>query len=150
MPPCFAVGAAGGKMAWMGGHRARAARPIGRGEMMARHRIYAMSVGSVYPHYVAKAEKKGRTKQQVNEIIRWLTGYDHAGLEAQLAARTDFESFFAEAPALNPARAAITGTICGVRVETIEGPLMREVRYLDKLVDELARGKKMERILRSA
>jgi hypothetical protein len=116
--------------------------------MMARHRIYAMSVASVYPHYVAKAEKKGRTKQQVDEIICWLTGYDQAALEAQLAARTDFESFFADAPALNPARGAITGTICGVRVETIEDPLMREVRYLDKLVDELARGKAMGSILR--
>jgi hypothetical protein len=118
--------------------------------MMARHRIYAMSVASVYPHYVAKAEKKGRTKQQVDEIICWLTGYDQAALEAQLAACTDFETFFAEAPALNPARTAITGTICGVRVETIEDPLMREVRYLDKLVDELARGKAMETILRMA
>jgi hypothetical protein len=117
--------------------------------MMARHRIYAMSVGSVYPHYVAKAEKKGQTRQQVDEIIRWLTGYDQAALEAQLAAGTDFERFFAEAPALNPARTAITGTICGVRVETIEDPLMREVRYLDKLVDELARGKAMEKILRT-
>jgi hypothetical protein len=116
--------------------------------MMARHRIYAMSVASVYPHYVAKAEKKGRTRQQVDEIIRWLTGYDQAALEAQLAAGTDSERFFAEAPALNPARTAITDTICGVRVETIEDPLMREVRYLDKLVDELARGKAMESILR--
>jgi hypothetical protein len=118
--------------------------------MMAKHRIYTMSVASVYPHYVAKAEKKGRSKAEVDEIIRWLTGYDRAGLEAQLAADTDFEAFFAEAPVLNPARTAITGTICGVRVETIEDPLMREVRFLDKLVDELARGKKMESILRSA
>lgn len=117
---------------------------------MTKHRIYSMSVASVYPHYIAKAEKKGRTKAEVDEIIRWLTGYDQKALEAQLAARTDFETFFADAPALNPARAAITGVICGIRVETIEDALMREVRYLDKLIDELARGKKMESILRKA
>jgi hypothetical protein len=108
-----------------------------------------MSVASVYPHYVAKAEKKGRTKAEVDEIIRWLTGYGQEALEAQLAARTDFETFFAQAPAMNPARAAITGLICGIRVEEVEEPLMREIRYLDKLIDELARGRKMEKILRA-
>ena len=117
--------------------------------LMARHRIYTMSFASVYPLYVAKAERKGRTQAEVDEIICWLTGYDAAGLAAQLEARTDFESFFAKAPRLNPRRAAITGLICGIRVEEIEEPLMREIRYLDKLIDELARGKKMEKILRA-
>jgi hypothetical protein len=115
---------------------------------MARHRIYTTSVASVYPHYVAKTEKKGRTKAEVDEIIRWLTGYDQDGLEAALARRTDFETFFAEAPRLNPSRALITGVVCGVRVEDVEEPVMREIRYLDKLIDELARGKAMEKILR--
>ena len=116
---------------------------------MAKHRIYTMSVGGVYPHYIAKAEKKGRTKAEVDEIIRWLTGYRQEELEARLDAGTDFETFFAEAPGPNPARSAITGTICGVRIEQIEDPLMREVRYLDKLIDELAKGRKMEKILRA-
>ncbi|MFC7499727.1 DUF2200 domain-containing protein [Enterovirga sp. GCM10030262] len=116
---------------------------------MAKHRIYTTSVASVYPHYVAKAEKKRRTKAEVDEIIRWLTGYRQDELEAKLAAGTDFETFFAEAPAMNPARSAITGTICGVRIEAIEEPLMREIRYLDKLIDELAKGRKMEKILRA-
>jgi hypothetical protein len=116
---------------------------------MARHRIFTTSVASVYPHYVAKAEKKGRTKAEVDEIIRWLTGYDQKGLEAVLARRTDFETFFAEAPRLNPSRALITGVVCGVRVEDVEEPVMREIRYLDKLIDELAQGKAMERILRA-
>ena len=115
---------------------------------MSRHRIYAMSVASVYPHYLAKAEKKGRTKAEVDEIVRWLTGYSQAELEAQLEARTDFETFFADAPRLNPARSAIKGLICGIRVEDIEEPTMREIRYLDKLIDELAKGKAMEKILR--
>ena len=115
---------------------------------MAKHRIYTTSFASVYPHYVAKAEKKGRTKAEVDEIIAWLTGYGPAALEAELAARTDFETFFARAPRMNPAREAITGVVCGVRVDTVEEPVMREIRYLDKLVDELARGKRMERILR--
>jgi hypothetical protein len=114
-----------------------------------RRRVYAISVASVYPHYVAKAEKKGRTKAEVDEIIRWLTGYSQDGLERQLANKSSFEAFFADAPRLNPARAGIKGLICGVRVEEIEEPLMREMRYLDKLIDELARGKAMERILRS-
>jgi hypothetical protein len=112
------------------------------------HRIYTTSFASVYPHYVAKAEKKGRTKVEVNEIIAWLTGYGPAELEAVLEERTDFETFFARAPRMNPARNAITGVVCGVRVEDVEEPLMREIRYLDKLVDELARGKRMEKILR--
>ena len=115
---------------------------------MAKHRIYTMKVAGVYPHYIAKAEKKGRTRAEVDEIFRWLTGYSQKGLEARLEAGSDFETFFAEAPALNPARAAITGTICGVRIETIEDPLMKEVRYLDKLIDELAKGRPMEKILR--
>ncbi len=117
---------------------------------MAGHRIYTISFGSVYPHYVTKAEKKGRTRAEVNEIIRWLTGYSQAELEARLADQTDFERFFGEAPAMNPSRGMIKGVICGVRVEDIEEPLMREIRYLDKLVDELAKGKAMEKILRSA
>lgn len=116
---------------------------------MTKHRIYTTSVASVYPHYVAKAEKKGRTKAEVDEIIRWLTGYSQAELEAHLANKTDFETFFSEAPGLNPARALIKGVICGVRVEEIEEPIMREIRYLDKLIDELAKGKAMEKILRA-
>ncbi len=115
---------------------------------MKKHRIYTISVASVYPHYVAKAEKKGRTQAEVDEIIRWLTGYSQPELEARLVERTDFETFFRDAPAMNPARALIRGVICGVRVEEIEDPLMREIRYLDKLVDELAKGKSMAKILR--
>ena len=116
---------------------------------MTGHRIYTMSFNRVYPLLVAKAEKKGRTKAEVDEIIRWLTGYSQEGLGAVLADGTDFESFFAGAPKLNPARTLITGVVCGVRVEEVEHPLMREIRYLDKLIDELARGKAMEKILRS-
>ncbi len=116
---------------------------------MAGHRIYGTKVASVYPHYVAKAEKKGRTRAEVDEIISWLTGYDPEALAATLAAGTDFETFFAEAPRLNPARETITGTICGVRIEAIEEPLMREIRYLDKLIDELAKGRPMAKILRA-
>ena len=112
------------------------------------HRIYKMSFASVYPHYVAKAERKGRTKAEVDEIIRWLTGYSQQQLEVQMGKQTDFENFFAQAPAMNPSRALIKGTICGVRVEEVEEPLMREIRYLDKLIDELAKGKGMEKILR--
>ena len=115
---------------------------------MAKHRIYTTSVASVYPHYVTKAEKKGRTKAEVDEIIRWLTGYSQVELERRLRGRTDFETFFAEAPRLNPARASVKGVICGVRIEDIEEPTMREIRYLDKLVDELAKGKGMDKILR--
>ncbi len=116
---------------------------------MAGHRISRTSVASVYAHYVNKAEKKGRTKEEVDEILCWLTGYGASELGAQLERGTDFETFFAEAPALNSSRKLITGVICGVRVEEIEDPLMQEIRYLDKLVDELARGKAMEKILRA-
>ncbi len=115
---------------------------------MAKHRIYTTSVASVYPHYLTKAKKKGRTKAEVDEIIRWLTGYSQGELESRLNGRTDFETFFAEAPRLNPARASVKGVICGVRIEDIEEPTMREIRYLDKLVDELAKGKAMDKILR--
>lgn len=115
---------------------------------MTKHKIYTMSVASVYPHYIAKAEKKDRTKSEVNEIICWLTGYSQEQLEEQLEKQNDFETFFAEAPQLNPARTLIKGVICGVRVEEIEEPTMREIRYLDKLIDELAKGKSMEKILR--
>ena len=116
--------------------------------MEKKHRIYSISVASVYPHYIAKAEKKGRTQAEVDEIIRWLTGFSQEALEAELAARTSFEDFFAKAPALNPARSLVTGMICGVRVEEIEEPLMRELRILDKMIDELAKGKAMAKILR--
>ena len=121
-----------------------------RGTEAGKHKIYTTSFASVYPHYVTKAEKKGRTKSEVDEIIRWLTGYSQPRLETQLDKQTDFESFFAEAPEMNPSRSLITGVICGVRVEEIQEPTMREIRYLDKLVDELAKGKAMENILRSA
>jgi hypothetical protein len=115
---------------------------------MKKHRIYTMSFASVYPHYVAKAERKGRTQAEVDEIIRWLTGYTQKKLEALLKKQTDFETFFAEAPRLNPARTSIKGVICGIRVEDIKELTMREIRYLDKLIDELAKGKTMEKILR--
>lgn len=115
---------------------------------MTEHRIYKTSVASVYPHYVAKAERKGRTKAEVDEIIHWLTGFSQPELEAHLAQRSDFETFFAQAPKLHPARLGITGVICGVRIETIDAPLMREIRYLDKLIDELAKGRAMAKILR--
>jgi hypothetical protein len=107
-----------------------------------------MSVASVYPLYVAKAEKKGRTKTEVDEIIRWLTGYSQEELEGQLEKQTDFETFFVEASQLNPSRTLIKGVVCGVRVEDIEEPTMQEIRYLDKLIDELAKGKAMDKILR--
>lgn len=116
---------------------------------MARHHIYTMSFSKVYPMYVQKAEKKGRTQAEVDEIIRWLTGYGQSAFEAQLTNETDFETFFADAPRLNPDRRLIKGVVCGVRVEEVEEPLMQEIRYLDKLVDELARGKAMEKILRT-
>src|SRR5687767_11561170 len=106
-----------------------------------KHRIYSMSVARVYPFYVAKAEKKGRTKAEVDEIIRWLTGYDQKALETQLKEQTDFETFYAKAPHMNPSRKLITGVICGVRVEEIKERTMQEIRYLDKLIDELAKGK---------
>ncbi|MFZ5668519.1 MAG: DUF2200 domain-containing protein [Pseudomonadota bacterium] len=115
---------------------------------MTPHRIFRTSVASVYRHYVAKAEKKGRTRAEVDEIIRWLTGYSQPDLEARLADGADFETFFGTAPGPNPAREEIRGVVCGVRVEEVADPLMREIRRLDKLVDELARGKAMDRILR--
>ncbi|MGO7728166.1 DUF2200 domain-containing protein [Rhizobium johnstonii] len=115
---------------------------------MTKHRIYSISVASVYPHYVAKAEKKGRTKTEVDDIICWLTGHSQQSLDDQLAAKTNFEDFFAQAPQMNPSRSLITGVICGVRVEEIREKTMREIRYLDKLIDELAKGKAMEKILR--
>jgi hypothetical protein len=116
--------------------------------MKTNHRIYTMSFATVYPLYVAKAERKGRTKKEVDEIILWLTGYSQAGLEKQIENQVDFETFFAEAPKLNPARSLINGVICGVRIEEIAEPLMKEIRYMDKLIDELAQGKTMEKILR--
>ncbi len=115
---------------------------------MTKHRICSVSVGSVYPHYVAKAEKKGRTKAEVDEIIRWLTGHSQVTLDEELATGTNFEDFFAQAPRMNPSRSLITGKVCGVRVEDVEEPTMREIRYLDKLIDELAKGRPMEKILR--
>jgi len=117
---------------------------------VAKHRIYTTSFASVYPLYVAKAEKKGRTKAEVDQVISWLTGYGQKELEAQLKKQTDFETFFAEAPKINPSRALITGVVCGVRVEDIKEPTMREIRYLDKLIDELARGKAMDKVLRKS
>lgn len=116
---------------------------------MEKHRLYTTSFASVYPLYVAKAQRKGRTKAEVDEIICWLTGYDQQGLDSQIIQQADFETFFALAPAMNPSRSLITGVICGVRLEQIKEPLMREIRYLDKLIDELAKGKAMEKILRT-
>ncbi len=115
---------------------------------MKKHRVYSISVASVYPHYIAKAEKKGRTKAEVDEIICWLTGHSQETLDEELAKKTTFENFFEQAPHLNPARSLITGLICGYRVEEIQEPLMREMRYLDKLIDELAKGRAMAKILR--
>lgn len=115
---------------------------------MARHKIYDMAFASVYPHYVTKVEKKGRTKDELHEVITWLTGYDEAGLQQVLDEQISFEDFFAQAPALNPNRKLITGVICGIRVENIEEPLMQEIRYLDKVVDELAKGKPLNKIMR--
>lgn len=114
---------------------------------MAGHKIYKMAFSSVYPHYITKAEKKDRTKEEVDEIIRWLTGYTQTELEKHLENKTDFKTFFDEAPKLNPDRNLIQGVICGVRVEE---PLMQEIRYMDKMIDELAKGKKMEKILRES
>jgi hypothetical protein len=115
---------------------------------MTAHRIYKISFASVYPHYIAKAEKKGRTKAEVDQIIRWLTGYSQDEFERHLEEKSDLETFFTEAHDAHPARVQIKGVVCGIRVEDIEDPLMREIRYLDKLIDELARGKAMEKILR--
>jgi hypothetical protein len=115
---------------------------------VTKHRIYKMSFASVYPLYVSKAEKKGRTRTEVDEIIRWLTGYSQKAFEEQLKKQADIETFFAEAPQLNPSRVLIKGVICGVRVEEIKEPTMQAIRYLDKLIDELAKGKAMEKVLR--
>jgi hypothetical protein len=115
---------------------------------MDQHRVFRMSFASVYPHYVQKAEKKGRKKKEVDEVICWLTGYSPQGLAMQIKQRKDFETFFSEAPAFHPNASKITGVVCGVRIEEIEDPLMRKIRYLDKLVDELAKGRPMEKILR--
>jgi len=115
---------------------------------MTKHRIFTMSFAGVYPLYVQKAERKNRTKEEVDQIIYWLTGYNEAGLQEQIEQENDFETFFDQAPALHPNRALIKGVVCGVRVEEIEDPLMQKIRYLDKLVDELAKGKAMEKILR--
>ena len=117
--------------------------------MSAKHQIFTTSVAKVYPYYVAKAERKGRTKAEVDAIIRWLTGYTQRQLEGQLRKQKDFETFFKEAPKPNPVRTQIKGVICGVRIEEIQEPTMREIRYLDKLVDELAKGKPLDKILRS-
>ncbi|MBS0420028.1 MAG: DUF2200 domain-containing protein [Proteobacteria bacterium] len=115
---------------------------------MTKHRIYSMSFARVYPLLVAKAQKKGRTQAEVDEVIRWLTGYSQKALEGQLQKQTNYEDFFAQAPRMNPSRALITGVVCGVRIESIEEPVMREIRYLDKMVDELAKGKAMDKVLR--
>lgn len=114
----------------------------------AKHKIFSMSFARVYPLYLAKVQKKGRTKAEVDTIISWLTGYSQKELDTQLEQQTDFETFFAQAPHLNPSRKLITGVICGIRVEDIKDPLMQKIRYLDKLIDELAKGKEMEKILR--
>jgi hypothetical protein len=116
---------------------------------MTAHRIFTMPFAKVYPMYVQKAERKGRTKEEVDQIICWLTGYDHAGLQQQIDRQNDFTTFFGQAPRLHPASALITGLVCGVRVETVEDPLMQKIRWLDKLIDELSRGRKMEKILRA-
>lgn len=115
---------------------------------MSPHRIFAMPFASVYPAYLNKAERKGRTKEEVDRAICWLTGYDETGLHRQIELKTNFESFFAQAPAMNPNRSKVTGVVCGVRVEEVDDPLMRTIRQLDKLVDELAKGKPIEKILR--
>jgi hypothetical protein len=122
--------------------------PVRRGDSMAEHRIFTTAFSSVYPLYVQKAERKGRTKDEVDRVICWLTGYGADGLQQQLHAGSDFRTFFAEAPALHPNSAAITGVVCGVRVEEVADPLMQKIRWLDKLVDELAKGKAMDKILR--
>ena len=115
---------------------------------MSNHRVFKMAFAGVYPLYVQKAERKNRTKEEVDQIICWLTGYDQAGLQQQIEQKNDFETFFAQAPTMNPNCSLIKGVVCGIRVEEIEDPLMQKLRYLDKLIDELAKGKKMEKILR--
>ena len=129
----------------------RAGSALGHeGNVVANDRVFAMSFAGVYPHYEAKAEKKGRTREEVDEVIRWLTGYTRDQLAKQIEMRTSFRDFFDKAPRLNPNAPLIKGTVCGIRVEDIEDPLMQKLRYLDKLIDELAKGKKIEMILRSA
>lgn len=118
--------------------------------MPQKHRIYTTSFASVYPYYIAKVERKGHTKSEVDEIIRWLTGYSQKELNSQIKKGTDFETFFKDAPEMNPLRSMIKGVICGVRLEEIKETTMREIRYLDKLIDELAKGKSMDKILRKA
>ena len=115
---------------------------------MPKHEIFTMKFAGIYPLYVQKAERKHRTKEEVDQIICWLTGYDQAGLQRQIEQGNDLETFFAQAPAIHPNRSLIKGVVCGVRVEEIEDPLMQKIRYLDKLIDELAKGKAMEKILR--
>ncbi len=115
---------------------------------MTEHRIFSTAFARVYPMYLQKAERKNRTKAEVDQLICWLTGYDAAGLDQQLSAQTDIKTFFAEAPAFQPKAALITGVVCGVRVETVEDPLMQKIRYLDKLIDELAKGKTLAKIMR--
>ena len=115
---------------------------------MPKNRVFAMKFSGVYPLYIQKAERKGRTKEEVDQIIFWLTGYDQEGLQQQIDQKTDFETFFAQAPAMHPNSSLIKGVVCGIRVEDIEDPLMQKIRYLDKLIDELAKGKAMEKILR--
>lgn len=116
----------------------------------SNQRVFGMKFADVYPLYIQKAERKNRTREEVDQIICWLTGYSHAGLAKQIKQGNDFETFFAQAPAINPKRSLIKGIVCGVRVEEIEDPLMQKIRYLDKLIDELAKGKAMEKILRSS
>ena len=131
--------------------RAKSTRATTRptdGEAKLRHRVFAMKFSKVYPMYVLKAESKNRTKAEVDQIICWLTGYDQAGLQRQIDQETDFETFYSQAPAMHPNCSLITGVVCGIRVEDIEDPLMQKLRYLDKLIDELAKGKAMEKILR--
>ena len=115
---------------------------------MEEHRVFSMKFGNIYPRYVRKAEAKSRTKKEVDQVICWLTGYDQAGLKQQIKQETSFEDFFHQAPALHPNSSLITGVVCGIRVEEIEDPLMQKIRYLDKLIDELAKGRAMEKILR--
>ena len=128
--------------------RVKIKRTMNQKDSTKKHRIYTMSFASVYPLYIAKAEKKGRTKTEVDQIICWLTGYTQKKLEGQIIKQKDFETFFSEAPKMNPLRTFVKGVVCGVRVEDIKEPTMREIRYLDKLIDELAKGKAMEKILR--
>jgi hypothetical protein len=142
--------AAGDTLVGRVGDLARTGLDRGGNMTQERHRIYTTSFASVYPHYVTKAERKGRTQAEVDEVICWLTGYDVNELNSLIENETDFETFFANAPQLNPGRRSITGVVCGIRVEAIEAPLMQEIRYLDKLIDELAKGKAMAKILRPA